>query len=231
MDTTVARSIDRMQGRQRVHLLHIRKTGGTALKHALRQCPKTDHYVIRLHPHEIRLRHIPEGDKVVFFLRDPVARFISGFNGRQRQGEPRYHRVWNAAEKRAFEQFDTPGRLANALSSPDDDERRNAEQAMRGIRHVNSSYWDWFGNEAYFRRRLSDIFFVGFQERLTDDFERLRWKLGISEDVRLPEDDFHAHRNPSTPDHLLDERAEANLRDWYKADYQFIQLCRDTFDI
>src|SRR6056297_3418392 len=68
-----------------VHFLHIRKAGGTAIKEALKDIAVKQNVI--LHPHKTRLKDIPEGEKVFFFLRNPVSRFVSGFNSRLREGE------------------------------------------------------------------------------------------------------------------------------------------------
>jgi hypothetical protein len=100
------------------HFIHIRKTGGTAIKEALKNAAGLDQSTIKLHKHKIRLSDIAAGDKVFlfFFLRDPVSRFVSGFNSRLRQGQPRYNSAWNEAEKRAFGFFPTANSLAEALT-------------------------------------------------------------------------------------------------------------------
>src|SRR5207247_1172130 len=79
--------------------------------------------------------------------------------------------------------------LASALSSQNGTLRDEAERAMRGIGHVNTPYSFWFSNGSTFQRRLQDLFFIGFQERLDEDFELLKDKLGLLEDVGLPGDE------------------------------------------
>jgi hypothetical protein len=67
-----------------------------------------DRYVVNVHPHRVRLKDVPEGDHVIFFLRDPLSRFVSGFYEGQRRGYPRYLRSWTPDEKVAFDRFRTP---------------------------------------------------------------------------------------------------------------------------
>src|SRR6056297_1213665 len=95
-----------------VHFLHIRKAGGTAIKEALKDIAVKQNVI--LHPHKTRLKDIPEGEKVFFFLRNPVSRFVSGFNSRLREGKPRYNSPWNEGEKVAFSRFPTANDLAEA---------------------------------------------------------------------------------------------------------------------
>jgi hypothetical protein len=210
-----------------VHVLHIGKTGGTAVKHALAPVLSTAVPGLQLHQHQTRLRDIPCGEQVVFFVRDPISRFVSGFHSRQRQGQPRHNFPWSDGERQAFAQFSTPAELGIALSSLDSDRRTAALQAMKNIGHVRSSYWDWFDNEAYFLSRTRDLFFIGFQETLAEDFGRLRCKLHLRDTVRLPDDDVLAHRSPSGLDRELNEAARRNLTQWYARDYRFVELCRE----
>ena len=218
------RIIQKIQGKQFVHFLHIWKTGGTAVKHALKQDPANSRYVLYLHPHSVRLKDIPKGEGVIFFLRDPISRFVSGFYSRQRQGQPRYFSPWTPEEKIAFEYFSTPNQLAVALSSEDAEEKVRAQKAMKNIHHVKNSYWEWFESEEYLKSRLPDIFFAGFQEHLAEDFEILRSKLGLPECIKLPSEDIQAHRNPTNLNRTLGEEAIKKLKEWYKDDYNIINI-------
>jgi hypothetical protein len=209
-----------------VHFLHIGKTGGTAINHALAPYRETARYVIKRHGHNKTLRDIPDGERVMFFLRDPLTRFTSGFNSRLRQGEPRAHNPWSAAEEEAFSRFDTPNSLATALSSDDDELRQRARTAMQSIEHVRDSFWKWFESEEYFLSRLEDIFFIGFQENLSQDFETVKLKLGLPQSLTLPDDDVLAHRNPSHLDKTLDDRALENLKRWYAEDIKVYAQCK-----
>jgi hypothetical protein len=217
----------KMQERQPVHFLHIGKTGGTAITYALSPYPETDRYVIFRHDHDAKLRDIPKGEGVFFFLRDPIDRFVSGFYSRQRQGQPRIFSPWSDDEKIAFEKFSTPNELAASLSSVDEEKRASAQKAMRSIGHVRNSFWQWFESDEYFRSRVSDIFFIGFQESLTNDFEILKSKLGLPDSVKLPDDDIKAHRNPVDLDKSLEDKAVENLRHWYRDDFKLFDNCKE----
>lgn len=209
-----------------MHFLHIGKTGGTAVRTAVEPHTQGGRFYIFLHGHGTLLKDVPVGEGVVFFLRDPVTRFVSAFNSRLRQGQPRYFMPWAPVEKIIFERFPTANALALALSSANADERAAAEAAMLAIGHIRKRYAHWLGSETDFRARLPDIFFIGFQETLAADFERLKIKLELPAAVALPADEVAAHRTPANFDQKLTPPAVENLRHWYRDDLRFYQLCQ-----
>jgi hypothetical protein len=210
-----------------LHVFHIGKTGGTALKDALVEHRDAAGYDLLTHGHTVTLADVPVGEKYMFVLREPLSRFVSAFNGRLREDRPRYHYPWNEQERIAFSLFKTPDALATALSSRNRRTRHEAREAMRGIGHVNTSYAYWFGSEKAFRRRLPDLFFIGFTDRLDEDFELLKPRLGLPPDARLPHDETVAHRTPAGFDSGLSDLGRRNLERWYRWDVRFYRLCRE----
>jgi len=216
-----------IQHPETLHFLHIGKTGGTALKHLFKEYNKGNNkYQIKLYGHKTKLNDIPVGEPIIFFLRDPISRFVSGFYSRQRQGAPRYSCQWNELEKEAFTLFNTPNELAEALSDRDSELNFKAEAAMKNIRHVNSHYYDTFINKDYFQSRKKDILFIGFQELLGKDYQKLKKILKIPKGLTLPDDEFLAHRSPEHLDKKLSDKAIIFLREWYKEDILFLESCR-----
>jgi Sulfotransferase family len=210
-----------------LNVLHIGKTGGTALKHVLRENQAASTYQLLFRGHDVTLADVPGGEPYMFLIRDPLTRFVSAFNGRLREDRPRYHYPWRDEERVAFAIFKTPDQLAVALSSDDPEEREQAEAAMHGIGHVNTPYTFWFPDESAFTARLGDLFFVGLQDRLDEDFELLRRKLGLPDDVRMPRDETVAHRTPAGFESQLSERGRVNLERWYERDVAFVDRCRE----
>lgn len=221
------RGVSRLAGEGDIRFIHVGKTGGSAVRHALGEWSGFSKRKLILHWHDLRFTDLPAGDQAIFFLRDPVGRFVSSFYSRQRRGRPRYDNPWSPDEAIAFSRFHTANELARALSAADAELREHAQDAMRGIRHVNQPYGWWFRDEASLLSRVDDIFFIGFQEQLADDFDRLRAMLGIPDRARLPDDEVLAHRAPDGTDRSLDPEAERNLRDWYAADLRLYEKCRD----
>ncbi len=187
-------------------------------------------YFIQLHNHSVTLRDVPSGEKVIFFLRDPVTRFVSGFNSRKRYGQPRYNIPWTRAEAAVFNRFESANALAEALSSPDTGVKEAATRAMRDIQHSKLSFSFWLVSKTYLISRLEDVFFIGFQERLETDFELLKMKLSLPQSIHLPQGDVQAHRSPDTLDIFLSPLAIANLRNWHSADYEIFGLCQQKAD-
>jgi hypothetical protein len=220
----------KLKGQERIHFLHVGKTGGTAVKEALQGHLKINNRRIFLHSHDYSLMDVPEGDKVFFFLRDPISRFVSGFYSRKRKGRPRYYYPWSEEEEKAFNRFETPNELATALSDEQLEKQEAARYAMKSISHVQDFYLKWYGNESYFLSRLSDILLVGRQETLEQDFSRLKQLLDLPSHVRLPSKDQKAHKNPSHLDTDLEKEAIQNLSDWYASDYAFLELCERYAD-
>ena len=183
-------------GRPPLHMLHIGKTGGTALVDALLPHASSANHRLVFDGHDVTTAHVPSGEQFMFVVRDPVERFVSAFNSRRAMDHPRYHYPWTPEEQIAFAKFETLNELAAALSSEIAARRDAAERAMRGIGHLKDPYSYRFGDTESFRLRLLDVFLIGLLEQLADDFEVLKAKLGLPAEVRLPTDPVAAHRGP-----------------------------------
>jgi hypothetical protein len=223
-----------------VHLLHIGKTGGTAIKSALRgarlayfkeddpdEFPQTPYGGIRLHDHGFFLEHVPPGDHAIFFVRDPISRMISGFQSRLNRGQPRYYSEWSPGERRTFEAFPTPQRLAHALLSDDPDQRALAQRSMRHIKHLRFMQ-RFTGPPQYVRARLDQILYIGRQETLDTDWRQIKRLLKLPSNLELPTDPVRAHRRPPHDRPQLDAVAVAALRDWYARDYRLVEYCEEV---
>lgn len=220
-----------------VHFVHIGKTGGTAVKTALRRAglaywhdedaatvPATPYGRIQLHRHRFRLRDVPPGDYAFFCVRDPIARFFSGFYSRLHKGQPRFYVEWSEQERIAFEAFPTPQRLAAALASDDAEERMRAHEAMRHIRHLGSLV-KYLGTPRQLRARMGQILYIATQETLNSDWQQLKSVLELPPRLKLPAGPVRAHRRDPSLDKTLDDAAAEALRDWYRRDYRLLRYC------
>ena len=199
-----------------IHFLHIGKTGGTAVKHAL--APVAEARGIVLHDHETRLADLAPGERAFFFLRDPSDRFVSAFHSRRRKGRPRHDWEWSEAEREAFARFETPNALAEAIGT-----EPAARDAMQGIAHIRSAQAWWTGPPEALLARRADVLMVGRCETLDRDVARLSRLLGLPSALRLPRDDLAAHRNPAGVDRHLSMAARDALRAWYAQDHAVIE--------
>jgi hypothetical protein len=145
-----------------LHFLHIGKTGGSAVRYALE--PIADRFDIVLHEHSTTLKDVPDHERAFFVVRDPISRFVSGFNSRLRRGRPKNNARWSLGEFLAFSYFKTPNALAEALSSSNGRERRRAEKAMSRIGHVNTRLSTWLGSRDYLLSRRQSLAYVAFDE-------------------------------------------------------------------
>lgn len=212
-------------GKEIIHFIHIGKAGGTSVKSAFkRKITFHGRFIIIMQGHVFKLDNTKDGEKVFFVVRDPIARYISGFYSRYRMGRPRNNNPWREDEKIAFTNFETPGILAEALSSRNSDIRQKANSAMNNIGHVNTRYWDWLKDKEYLQSRVEDIVFVLCQENLAADFSKFKSLLGLEAVSDLPSDDIATHKTPEEFDKKLSLVAIENLQEWYKEDYECLFL-------
>jgi hypothetical protein len=219
-----------------VHLIHVSKAGGTALRFAIRASRvssggrlKTPWGEVWGHDHRFTLSDVPREDVAFFALRDPISRFLSGYYSRLRKGAPRYFVEWTDAEARAFKWFPTPQELADALAEPSGKPRRRAEFAMKSIRHVKRPLTFWTGKPSYLRKHIDKVIYIARQETLDEDWEKLKELLGLPSDQMLPKDDTYAHRTvyAADDDRTLSGKGEDALRAWYADDYKLIEIAEE----
>lgn len=217
-----------------VHFLHIGKTGGTSLKKLVKQHEITtigDGRRLVMHSHSTTLYDVlgkNRRNEAAFFLRDPLARFVSGFNSRLREGAPIAHIPWKPGERIAFQHFPTPNDLAEALSSRNQVHQDRAFSAMDAMIHTRMHFSEWLRSPEYLESRIERILFVGFQETYAEDVGRFFEILGLGSDV-TPE---HFHEAPTTSERTLSALAQQNLRRWYADDivlYEWALARRDRW--
>jgi hypothetical protein len=222
--------VTRLKGGRVVHILHIGKTGGNAIRNGLgirkgRPAAFPKGLVIQ-HPHDTTLPMCPVGDSVAFVVRDPVHRFVSGFWHRFRKGREGLD-PWSEGEARAFARFTSPDALGRALGDADPEVRGAAEDAMRTIGHVRNTLTRYLVSPEYLRARRADILDIGFMERLPEHFQTLSQALDARDVPGLPDDTHFANRTPDSFPRELSEDAIANLRSWYAEDLRIYAACRE----
>lgn len=208
----------------KLHFLHIAKTGGTALRETL----KPFNEQIKLHNHPFRMADMPPRGRAIFVVREPVERFVSGFNSRLRKGQPRHKLAWTPGEERAFTRFTTPNALAEAITSADAEEQAAAHDAMTSLIHAARPLVYWTGEIAEFEARRDRVAWIGHQPTLTADFDVLKRAAGLPDAVALPSDPVRSHATPAGYDKTLSETGHANIAQWFKADYPVYRACLEV---
>lgn len=213
-------------------ILHIGKTGGSEISRRLRFA-HTDRVMFLTHDFaQVAFKdgrcHLGRNRQFIFFVRDPVRRFVSGWIERYRMGRPDYFEAYSTLEASSFERFKTPDQLGCALSSSNQSVAREARNAMRAHRHV-AGLSHYLGNLSNVMSCFGRIFFVGRTEHLDQDYLQLlalfegQNVLSVGEPLRSPPGRLHA-----TPPELislswLGTCALNNLRLWFRDDYRTIR--------
>jgi len=210
-----------------VHFIHVGKTGGSAIKQAIREAgePETRFGKIFLHPHPFTLAEVPPDHPVFFSVRDPMARFVSSFYSRLRKGRPKYFREWTDSEREVFTLFETPQALAAGLVSSDAPIRTKALAAMSEIRQLRREMRIWLESPALLKQRSGSIVYIARQETLAQDWEQIKEVLALPDDLELPSDPKAAHRSGGSEDRSLDQTATRALMRWYAKDYRLLAFC------
>ncbi|AXC50454.1 hypothetical protein DRW48_12885 [Paracoccus suum] len=208
-----------------VNLLHIGKTGGTQLAQlGLEVNERLGALAFLEHRHPVRLRDLPRRGSYAFSIRQPEARFRSGFYSRKRCGQPRFYTPWHPGEVRAFAAFPEANDLAEALFDPGI-RGVEARGAINSINHTAVQQVDWFTPSGYFLQQRPPVGIVR-TEHFDDDWARLAANLGFAEIAPRPFDDpVLAHRNDYAGTPPLSARAVENLRQWYARDVAFYADC------
>lgn len=190
--------LESLTGKQAVHFLHVRKTGGSALKNTIRQNFGGRIPGFYFYKHQVSLRHIPKGNKVCLVVRKPESRFISGFYDRKRFGNPAYHIEWSALEKKVFDLFESPSELIEAIQSEDQERREVAEQALMEMRHVKSRLSDWLTSKDYVKERAADLLVVGFQDSLDQFINQLKSEKALPQNFELIKDSSLSNKSQNS---------------------------------
>lgn len=210
-----------------VYFLHIGKTGGSFVKSVIKDPDSFAAPGVLMVPlgHNFKHHHLPRGSRFVFATRDPATRFVSGFHSRQRRRDDRGKNRWSRAEARAFATFETPNALAEALSAADPATRRDAQAAMRAIRHLREPHVSWFSDTDRLRADIAAGRALRIrQEHLNVDTRAVFETLGLAPRADALEGRAPVHVNRSDGGRALSPQAQANLRAHYAADYDFLAM-------
>ena len=205
-------------------VLHIPKTGGTALKNAIRPLTKDRMEALGIDsaPHVLGHRASRsafrdanlQGSTFSFAFRDPLSRYVSAFYEMLRQGRP-YKRqgakLWSRGEFVAFLWFKEPNDLFEALGSTDD---RMVSAAVTAFHEILALQWDhvWMlGTVEEFTSKLRNVRHFCPIEDLGQDLPRFLELRGDADIAAIRALMVAARPAPAAPAPLSDA-AIANLR-------------------
>lgn len=154
--------------RRKIKILHIPKTGGTAIKNYIKDNPDC---LLHVHEnHAVTLTHSGPGS--MFIIRDPVERFCSGFWGRKNyelrkelgqldENKPYYGggAPHTDFEKDIFEQTPTPNDLITRLRVSEDF-RKEFDSSYCPLNLVTKSLTFWLSGPAKYKILESNVVLV-----------------------------------------------------------------------
>ncbi len=177
---------------QNMTLMHVPKTGGVALSHALGR------HVHRM-GHETRLEDLPLWPPIITIVRDPVARWVSAYDMVARQ-------------KRHVAEMD---RWPTASDIALDPEGRAWLESYWGRAFTPQVHW--LRDAKYALRRC---WYIAHTETLDSDFEAMRDALGATECV-MPIKAALRNANQAEKS-ILSPEAQGAIRQHYAADYEVL---------
>ncbi len=222
-------AILKLLGFKIVHFLHIRKNAGTSIANSLikkNQFRLFNNVVIQnkvaflLHNHGFTLLSVKEDEFCFFVIREPVSRYISGFNSRLRKGAPTNYNEWSKLEEKYFSIYTTAEELASDLSSNDIGLKQQAQQAIQSIGHINTFQLDWVVDLNYLRKRRKSILFVARQKFLDHDLNLGFQQLGLK--WENANNEVESHAAPANQNKQLSDDSKEIIRNWYSKDYDLM---------
>jgi hypothetical protein len=213
-------------------LIHIGKTGGTTIKELLKikQYHNNKNYNFK--------------NNFIIWIRNPIARFVSAFNMsyinvnfkdyiknvnkledtdvlvkiRIREYlSKQTNYIFSKKYDELVKFFKTANNLAEGLSSNDITIREKAEKLMNSpLEHINKGIGWYLNNGKFVRNHNSNIIFVGRQETMDEDIER----LGVLLKKELKSDKIKINNYSSKESKYLSPLAIENIVNYYKdSDY------------
>lgn len=197
--------------------LHIPKTAGSAISTAIGTAQLNDGVARpEIFGHEVSLMDL-SGHNVVFCVRDPVERVISGFYSRRRMGRPRNDVRHTKEEAKTFRRWTHFEDLARDVLRGE----QRAIRAWASIKHLRPlSTWLVSVNAL----ASANIAYVADVRTLGDEWPRVREVLGLSESAALPSSPIDAHRAP-TPAPEISPEVRRDLAAMLWHDYVLVEEC------
>ena len=218
--------------RKRLHFVHLGRTGGSTIRNCLIRLNNFQKkYYFNYYGHLFKFHHLGKNSKYFFTIRDPINRFISGFNVRKNLAQlenttdPKKINKYKISikEQESFKNFSSANHLAESIYSNDLSIRNKAMIAMNNIKHIKDTYISSLNKEYLIKNKP---FFVIESEKLEEDFFKLCNKLKCKKiDLPLKNISKNYRKGKDSDDKKLSDLAISNFKKWYKKDielYKFI---------
>jgi len=217
--------------RKKLHFIHPGRTGGTNIRNYLTRLNNYQKkYYFNCYGHLFKFHHLGKNNKYLFTIRDPIDRFVSGFNVRKNLAQfenttdPKKITKYKISvkEHESFKNFSSANHLAENIYSNDLAKQSKAIIAMNNIKHIKDTYISFLNKEDITKNKP---FFVIETEKLEEDFFKLCDKLKLEKiDLSLNNISKNFRKSKVSDDKKLSDLAISNLRRWYKKDFDFYKF-------
>jgi hypothetical protein len=217
--------------------VHIPKTGGTALKNAVKNKQRMPFRVCASHMQTV----FNAPDKIIFGLRDPIERFCSGFWARKNhflrqdlalKSHNRkytigsYNKPFTEAEQNIFNQCSTPNDMVSLIKQQPDlikqlDTGCLKDHIPLGLLTI-LPLTTWIGNLDLYKQHENRIHAVFNVNNLTSIMQK---QYGVT----MPEDNFQARRHTQfdiEQSYDIDINNTKYLKSFFKQDYELMEYIK-----
>jgi len=198
---------------------HIGKTGGTSFREAVLSVKGGfQKFNCKNYQHRGHFNYnVPT--KVVFAVRDPIARMMSGYYCKW--VETAWAKIAEEEQSKEmalpFNEFVNHWRLGTG-------ELGDWAVRLRQKSIHLGKLCKWYGDIESFKNNLEKVEFILFQETLSEDFKSL--KNNVERFAELP-DIERKNKNPTQYDTTISEKNHKFLTEFFAQDYEFIQECEN----
>ncbi|GMI28715.1 hypothetical protein TrCOL_g12125 [Triparma columacea] len=223
LQTLMKRLAEFVKREGKLHFIHIGKTGGTYFVDNMPEMKNApfNGYSIFNHWHNLKLGnlnsdtqgHEKENHRYIFFVRDPVDRWISGFMSRFRVGCPSHCHLGDEEEMQTFHLFPTPNSLAEELGT------RFGNEANRKTFHTHRTISYYIKGVDNLRSMIDRVAFVGDFRSMEQDTLFIHESMGMPAH-KLSKEKVHAA--PQLPKKYteLSMLGRCRLEEFLREDYE-----------
>ena len=209
--------------------LHIGKTGGTTIRNAIRMAKRHSDGTIKFFGHNVQLKKLFQNTdiSISFVVRDPIERFVSGFNSRLRNGRPLHNIPWQPNEAISFLFFPTANDLAEGLEGGDERTTSAAMFATKAINHLRRNLTFHLISPEFLDEHKERIYFVCDTSSIDDNLRNILAPLGLDDSAPQPMTK-RLHVNPNKSLAALSESAREKLRRHLADEYEIYEYCKNN---